>query len=223
MKKFLLLLISVMLCLALVGCADDVDAPVDTTGGESALEGNDSTTSEELQMVTDSGTYVGQIDSNFIEIEISGIPEENAAKSFMLSPELKGDFEALGLGSGDNVKFDYYVNENSQNVITGITVLASYQPPAENTGDSAPDYIVPEDADEIVTDSGTYVGQMDSNFIEINISGVPEAQAAKAFMLSPELKAGFEDLGLNTGDAVKFDYYVNADNQNVILSIDTDW
>ena len=78
----------------------------------------------------------------------------------------------------------------------------------------------PGDAADTKTDSGRYVGRADSNFIEINISGVPEEMAAKVFMLSDELKENFEDLGFETGDNVKFNYYVNDNGQNVITSIE---
>lgn len=72
------------------------------------------------ELKTDSGRYSGQADSNFIEIKISGVPDEKSAKVFMLSDELKESFNGLKLKSGDNIRFDYYVNENGQNVITLI-------------------------------------------------------------------------------------------------------
>jgi len=78
----------------------------------------------------------------------------------------------------------------------------------------------PEKAGNIKTDSGRYSGQADSNFIEIKISGVPDENAAKLFMLSEDLKNNFNDLKLETGDDVKFDYYVNEKEQNVIVSIE---
>lgn len=98
------------------------------------------------------------------------------------------------------------------------------QPPPEAGDPSQPSVTTPviPDGREMMTDSGTYVGQADSNFIEIKISGVPEEKASRVFMLSPELKEGFEDLGLDTGDQIKFDYYVNENKVNVILSIKTE-
>jgi len=73
--------------------------------------------------------------------------------------------------------------------------------------------------DEIKTDSGRYVGQIDNNFIEIKISGVPDDIAAKVFMLSADMREDFEALGLETEDDVRFEYYVDADGHNVLVSI----
>lgn len=72
----------------------------------------------------------------------------------------------------------------------------------------------------IITDTGKYSGQADSNFIEIQISGVPDENAFKIFILSQDLKSRFEDLNLKTGETLKFSYYLNDDAQNVIISIE---
>jgi hypothetical protein len=90
----------------------------------------------------------------------------------------------------------------------------SEQPPSDNIE------IDDEGQPEIKTDTGTYQGQIDSNFIEINISGIPEEKAARSFMLLDELKDTFGDLELMTGDAVRFWYVVNENEQNVILIVE---
>jgi hypothetical protein len=56
---------------------------------------------------TAEGEYIGLIDANFIEIKISGQPEEKAFASFMLSEEVKKDFEELKLNSGEMVRIEY--------------------------------------------------------------------------------------------------------------------
>ncbi|NLJ30287.1 MAG: hypothetical protein GX424_01555 [Clostridiales bacterium] len=93
---------------------------------------------------------------------------------------------------------------------------------AAQTSDLSPEKppVALEKASDIKTDSGRYSGQADSNFIEIKISGVPDENAAKVFMLSENLKNEFNDLGLETGDDIKFDYYVNESEQNVLVSIE---
>jgi|GEM_PF-2108309 len=73
--------------------------------------------------------------------------------------------------------------------------------------------------EEVKRDSGRYVGQIDNNFIEIKISGVPDSLAAKSFMLSEKVKAEFGKYGLKKDDEVMFGYYVNNHNQNIILEI----
>lgn len=71
----------------------------------------------------DTGTYQGQIDSNFIEIAISGVPEENATRVFMLFNELKEKFDEMQLSTGECIKFQYFINEAEQNVIRKIQRL----------------------------------------------------------------------------------------------------
>ncbi len=74
----------------------------------------------QAQVKRDSGRYVGQIDSNFIEIKISGVPDSIAARSFMLGDRIKEEFGRYGLKKDDEVSFSYVVNSNKQNVILEI-------------------------------------------------------------------------------------------------------
>lgn len=76
--------------------------------------------SKEPELKRDSGRYVGQIDNNFIEIKISGVPEHLAARSFMLSEKIKGEFDKYDLKKDDVVQFSYIVNSNKQNVLSEI-------------------------------------------------------------------------------------------------------
>lgn len=71
----------------------------------------------------------------------------------------------------------------------------------------------------VKSDTGTYVGQIDGNSIEIKISGVPDGLSNKAFRLSDEVKAKFDSLKLKTGDQVFFNYSINKDNQNVMVEL----
>jgi hypothetical protein len=78
-----------------------------------------------------------------------------------------------------------------------------------------------ENADNgVKTDTGTFTGQVDSNFIEIKLSGVPEPMSFKVFMLNDELKESFAQLKINEGDTVKFTYTVNDKQQSVISKIE---
>ncbi|OQB24224.1 MAG: Membrane-bound protein LytA precursor [Firmicutes bacterium ADurb.Bin182] len=69
---------------------------------------------------TTEGEYVGLIDNNFIEIKISGLPEEEAYASFMLSEEVRGEFEELKLNSGELVRFEYERPDEGPPVIVRI-------------------------------------------------------------------------------------------------------
>ena len=79
--------------------------------------------SSDPDTLTDIGVYVGQADGNFIEITIDGLPEETAAKTFMLTPEVKEVFNALHLETGDNIRVSYLPNEYGQNLLTNIELL----------------------------------------------------------------------------------------------------
>lgn len=74
----------------------------------------------ERDLKVDTGDYQGQIDSNIIEITISGVPEEKATRAFMLSDELKDEFENIQLSIGETIKFRYYIDEYERNVIVEI-------------------------------------------------------------------------------------------------------
>lgn len=71
------------------------------------------------EVLTGTGEYVGQIDSNSVEIEVDGAPT-----AFRLDAPLKENFEErFGLQSGDRVSFTYIVDEYQRNVLKEITKL----------------------------------------------------------------------------------------------------
>ncbi|TDA64068.1 MAG: protease complex subunit PrcB family protein [Clostridia bacterium] len=97
--------------------------PVNFTVGEAGAAspvGNSASGAPAGNVQVDSGTYVGQIDGNSIEIEVSGAPQGQVARAFRLSDMVKSSFAGLGLESGDPVRFTYTLNEHGQAVITGI-------------------------------------------------------------------------------------------------------
>ena len=94
---------------------------------------------------------------------------------------------------------------------------------------SVPDIVVPnegldhspqEDQEEIKVGTGTYVGQIDNNSVEIIISGVSEDVATRAFRFSPELREKFDGLGLQDNSPVKFEYVIYNQDQWMLMSID---
>ncbi len=145
MKKTMMLCIATIMCgLFLMGCMKEQNQNedpliveteevttemVETTEVNTENETSDdiatdvvtATTSEPIvALQTDSGSYVGQADSNFIEITISGVPIEKASKVFMLSPEIKENFDSYALETDDQIQFDYSENEDGQFIIYGI-------------------------------------------------------------------------------------------------------
>lgn len=131
MKRILVLgLLSVLVAITLAGCSllgasvkkDDKKEVEKTTQSDNKKSPG---AAEEAAsgIKKDSGMYVGRIDSNFIEIKISGVPEGKSARSFMLSDELKEGFEKLGLKEGGQVGFSYRANDKGQMVLTEIKKL----------------------------------------------------------------------------------------------------
>ncbi len=90
-------------------------------GRQLVFGGIEEYTAEERQVKTDSGRYVGQIDSNFIEISISGVPEEIAPRVFRLEEKIKETFETLELKTGDEIIFKYFSDKNDQLVIVELS------------------------------------------------------------------------------------------------------
>lgn len=89
----------------------------------SSEEENSQEPAPQNENLTDTGIYQGQVDSNSIEIAISGVPGENAVKVFILSELLKEKFGELGLTGGETIRFQYFINESNQNVIMEIEGL----------------------------------------------------------------------------------------------------
>lgn len=101
--------------------ADGEELPPTSVQSDNANTENES----KSEMKTDTGTFQGQIDNSFIEIKISGVPDEKALRVFMLSEEIKSSLEQLKLEKGADIKIQYYKNENGQDVITRIEKLSS--------------------------------------------------------------------------------------------------
>ncbi len=94
------------------------DDDEDISNGDEPVSSETEEFSEEDIMI-DSGTYVGRIDNNHIEIKISGVPEEISAKAFKLDAEIRDDIEEH-ISPEDQVKFEYYLNEDDVGVIIKI-------------------------------------------------------------------------------------------------------
>lgn len=105
----------------------------------------------------------------------------------------------------------------------GFFLHSNIENSQSNTGnqqeDGGPSQNENESEKDIKTDTGIFQGQIDNNFIEIAISGVPKENATRVFMLSDEVRDEFLDMQLSTGDVIKFQYFLNEDDQNIIVEI----
>ncbi|NLO76316.1 MAG: hypothetical protein GX092_05560 [Clostridia bacterium] len=67
-----------------------------------------------------SGKYIGQIDNNSIEIEVTNEAGETFPQAFQLSDEVKEDFESYNLETNDKISFTYDTPEIGNPIITKI-------------------------------------------------------------------------------------------------------
>lgn len=124
-------------------------------------------------------------------------------------------------------QFNFFLNANISHNPSDEVLQQEEMKPSQNVDEHLlPSDIPSEKAEsdsepktDIKTDIGTYQGQIDNYFIEISIVGVPEKNITKIFMLSDELRNKIEDIQLSTGDIIKFQYYINEVEQNVIVKI----
>ena len=68
----------------------------------------------------DSGRYVGRVDNNFIEVKITGVPDEIGGRVFQIGDAIMEDFEDLNLNEGDLIRFRFVSEREQQPVIIEI-------------------------------------------------------------------------------------------------------
>lgn len=147
MKRILILVAILLMLVSLVtGCLNRENEPEGENGKEPQNENQVENTEDDNitnKRLSQTGTYVGQVDNNFIEIQVDGKP-----MTFMLTEETRKSIEEIN--ENDEIDFVYYKNEHGQYVLTSI---------------------IKKDVDEdaVKTDTGIYVGQLDNFSIEIQI------------------------------------------------------
>ncbi len=121
--KLSLMFVSLLTALLIMtGCDTSSKLPrsIQTTEGTSVQQ----PVSPKGEIKFDSGRYNGQIDSNSIEIKLSGVPEGIEPQAFRLSESIKETFDTYQFKTGDTLKFSYSVNEHGQNIISELTILS---------------------------------------------------------------------------------------------------
>lgn len=71
-------------------------------------------------------------------------------------------------------------------------------------------------ADSLQTDTGTYQGRIDSNSVEIALSGVPDPMAARAFFLSEAAKEALDKEEPTAGATLRFQFTINDSDQYIL-------
>jgi len=119
-NKLTAVFLLVLVVLLLGGCGAAKPEPQNTPNSQPKIKSDQSVKPE---VKTDSGRYVGQIDGNSIEIKVSGVPDELAARAFQLNDQLKAHFQELDLEEGDDIRFNFYERKNQQPLIIDIVKL----------------------------------------------------------------------------------------------------
>lgn len=149
---------------------------------------------EQEKPVTAAASYEGQIDSNSIEVKI-----DNKPVALFFSESVKASFKPGSFTKGAKVEVTYYKNDKGQLILTSVKNLSASAAPKISTD---------------ITATGVYVGQMDSNSIEIKINN-----KAEALFFSEEVKKTFGTLKLKSGSKVRITYLKNDKGQLILKSI----
>ena len=123
MKRLMTIVILVISLLVVIGCSSLIpsERQQEETSPNDLI---DDITETDIRI--DSGRFSVRADNNFIEIKISGVPEEMSYRTFMLSEELKKDFDSFNFQIDEVVNFKYTVNEHDQGVIFDISRIWQY-------------------------------------------------------------------------------------------------
>ncbi|WP_246946172.1 hypothetical protein [Bacillus pinisoli] len=117
--------------------------PVVSTNGSNATQAGETT----KEVVTEEASYVGQIDSNFIEVNT-----ETEILTLLTNEVNNVDWNSIEKNA--HVIVEYYKNENNQYVLTNIEITKNAQ--KENSQPT------------LVREEAAYAGKVDSNTIEVN-------------------------------------------------------
>jgi hypothetical protein len=90
---------------------------------------------------------------------------------------------------------------------------------AENFDEVNPSPAVEGKDGELMKGTGSYVGQIDNNSIEVELNTDSGGKSFEAFRFSDSSKAEFEKLNLGTGDLIELTFIKNGYGQLVIMSI----
>jgi hypothetical protein len=72
---------------------------------------------------------------------------------------------------------------------------------------------------KVQTETGKFLGQIDSNSIEVEVNVSTEKAQIQAFQLSEEIKESFSDYNLNIGDQISFFYKTPEEGRPIITEI----
>ena len=138
-------------------------------------------------------------------------------KLLLLGTIVGGIILVTGCSAGDVVK-DGMGTTTEAGIIDGVSDITNEMDELNQPGEESENQQI-DDVD-IKIDAGQYMGQIDSNSIEVRIVGIqPEEEAFKAFRLSDEVKENFDGYSLNENDFIILKYKIDNNGVGVIYEI----
>ncbi|RFU70480.1 hypothetical protein D0469_05980 [Peribacillus saganii] len=163
----------------------EITAEKDSITNPETSDKNDSV-AKKPQVIKKEGVYTGRIDANSVEIN-------TGSESIGLQDGMVRGFNWSSVSENTPVVIEYFINENSQNVLTYIEIK----------NDNKPNLIKTEAA---------YVGKIDNNSIEVNTE-----METLMLQIGDVRNVDWEDIPKNA--RVLVSYYKNNNGQNVLTDI----
>jgi sporulation protein YlmC with PRC-barrel domain len=160
-------------------------------------EGSSTNTSHVTEVIKEEAAYVGQIDSNSIEINTE---TETLA---LQTGEIK-NVDWASITKNSSVVIEYYKNENGQHILKSISVKEE-----KKVEEKKPE----EKKAEVIREEAAYVGQIDANSIEVNTE-------FKTLALQIGEVKGVEWNSIPKNAKVIIEYYKNENGQSVLTKIE---
>lgn len=198
-----LVIIALSAALILGGCGKDAKAEQNLAVENSGAEPEKNVQEEKFTGLY--ATYVGQVDNNSIEMVVDpsfDFPESGKPYTFRLSDSVIKYFQAgsrdkKDFKENDIVRFDCQITKDGQWEVTEL-----FNTTAKET------VYGPE--------TGEYIGQIDSNSVEIKIKDQP-----RAFRMSPNVRLQVENSEPKTGQQVEIKYIKPGVGQEEIINLVT--
>ncbi|WP_456277182.1 hypothetical protein [Bacillus sp. AK128] len=188
-----------LIALSLTACGTATDS-VGQVEDIEVVSGSEGSTSPEVttEVITEEAAYVGQVDTNSIEVNT-----ESETITLQTGEVTSVDWNSIEKNA--HVVVEYYQNENDQYVLTDITVSKS----AVKIEDKEEKGKQEEKSPEIIKEEAAYVGQVDSNSIEVH------TETKTITLQIGEVKdVDWSIIEKNTH--VVIEYYKNDNNQYVL-------
>lgn len=180
---------------SLAACGTAVADDSNKAGSNDVVNGSGDSSSAEAAgkavVVKEEGAFVGQIDSNSIEVNT-----ESETLALQVGNVTDVDWDSIDKNA--HVRIEYYKNREGQAILQAIQVSEMKKEEAVQK--------------EIVKEEAAYVGQIDSNSIEVNTES-----KTLALQIGEVTDVDWKNIKKNA--AVVVEYYKNENDQHVLTNI----